>query len=269
MKYKISLLIVLMGYQVIAQDISPTKISIPKSRTSSFNITFNSNDIKTNIIDSVVSKFGFSLIKTDERTRYYQAPFVLQEKKLIDFTIYEYTAKSTNIYIFDNNRIFLNKGETIHVYGVTSTFFMSNKTLKNYSTFLLSAYHQEADSTYKNKNSNFSTMQFKDKKTFHRRNLISMGYGLSYLDKQNPFAHFSNFEKGFFYLFDAAHYIPILGGAFFGETSDDKIMIPIIGIASLFIWKKVISEKIIGDRFIKIHNEINNSQYKIPNSLIY
>lgn len=269
MKYTLSLLMFLISFHLFSQEIAPIKISIPKLSKSTFTTTFDSSTIKVNSVDSVVSKFGFTLLKTEERTRFYRAPFVLQELKLVNFTTYKYTAKSNNIYIFDKDSISLEKGQTIHVYGFTSTIVLSKKTLKNYSSILLSAYHQETDSSYVLNPNNFSTIQFKDKKTYQKRNLISMGYGLSYLDKNNPLADITNFEKGIFYLFDAVHYIPILGGGFFGETSNDKITIPIIGLVSLFIWKKIISEKFIGNRYILLHDEIKNSPYKIPNNLMY
>ena len=95
-----------------------------------------------------------------------------------------------------------------------------------------------------------------------------MGYGMSYAAKDNPFYSSKGFAIGFGYIIEVLHYIPIFGGAFFGETRQDKIAIPIIGLSSLFFWKKVIYGNIFGKKTIEGYNNLAKMKYKIPNSII-
>jgi hypothetical protein len=158
--------------------------------------------------------------------------------------------------------------EQYYVYGFSSNLNEGKRADKNFSEMLLSAYRQEADTAYGENLDEFTTLKRIDKAEFRKRNWINMGYGLSYIAKDNPFVGSKRMSVGFAYFYEAIHYIPIVGGPFFGETRQDKIGIPIVALASLVIWKGIIAPVLVNSN-IKLNNRIVDSGYKIPTNLRY
>lgn len=157
-------------------------------------------------------------------------------------------------------------GDSIHLVGFSVLSSAGKKQSKKFSQLLLSAYLQETDSSYLCNLDNFIVLPEKSNAEFWKRNLINMGYGLSYVADKNPYA--SENIKLFGYVWEGLHYIPILGGAFIGRTKNDKIAIPIIGLSSLLIWKTLYFGVIIGQPMIKEYNRKLKMKYKIPKAVL-
>ena len=245
------------------------KLKLPTLNKSNYLTTFDSTQINYGIADKVTSKFGFSEYNKLGYSKNYKGINGVPGVGFTTFSKFQYVSKLDIKLMIDENIISLQPDRKVFIYGFTTNINEGNRVNKNYSKLLMSAYLQEIDSDYLNNANNFTSLVVKDKSEFWKRNWINMGYGMSYLAKDNPFMGGKDIAVGFFYLWEVLHYIPILGGPFLGETQEDKIMIPIIGISSLIIWKVLLSRLMIGNRYIKINNNVHNSGYKIPNNFEY
>lgn len=253
--------------QELEQDFQILKL--PRLNKSNYLTTFDSTQINYGVADRVTSKFGFSEYNKLGQSKNYKGIDGVPGISFTTFSKFQYMSKLDTKLLIDENIISLQPERKIFIYGFTTNINEGNRVNKNYSKLLMSAYLQEIDSDYLINKNNFTSLVVKDKSEFWKRNWINMGYGMSYLAKDNPFMGGKALAVGFFYLWEALHYIPIIGGPFFGETQEDKIMIPIIGISSLIVWKGLFSGLIIGNRYIKINNNVQNSGYKIPSNLKY
>ncbi len=245
------------------------KLKLPRLNKSNYLTTFDSTQINYGIADKVTSKFGFSEYNKLGYSKHYKGIDGVPGVGFTTFSKFQYLSKLDSKLMIDENIISLQPDKKLFIYGFTTNINEGNRVNKNYSRLLMSAYRQEIDSDYLNYANNFTSLVVKDKSEFWKRNWINTGYGMSYLAKDNPFMGGKAFAVGFFYLWEALHYIPIFGGPFFGETQEDKIMIPIIGISSLIVWKGLFGGLIIGNRYLKINNNVHNSGYKIPCNLEY
>lgn len=253
--------------QGLEQDLQILKL--PRLNKSNYFTTFDSTTINYGVADIVTSKFGFSDYNKLGQSKNYKRIDGNSDISFTTFSKFQYMPKLETQLLIDENIITLQPDKGIYIYGFTTNINEGNRVNKNYSKLLMSAYVQEIDSVYLINTNNFTSLVVKDKTEFWKRNCINMGCGMSYLAKDNPFMGGKALAVGFFYLFEALHYIPIFGGAFFGETREDKIMIPIIGISSLIVWKGLFSGLMIGNRYIRINSNIQNSGYKIPSNLKY
>jgi len=245
------------------------ELELPRLKKSNYVTTFDSTQIKYGIADKVTSKFGFSEFNKSGYSKNYKGIDGVPVVSITTFSKFQYLSILDTKLKIDENIITLQPDRKVYIYGFTTNINEGNRVNKNYSRLLMSAYLQETNSDYLNNENNFTSLVVKDKSEFWKRNWINMGYGMSYLAKDNPFMGGKAFAVGSFYLLEALHYIPIFGGPFFGETQEDKIMIPIIGISSLIVWKGLFSGLIIGNRYLKINNNVHNSGYKIPSNLEY
>jgi hypothetical protein len=244
------------------------QIRVPRINSSSYFIIQDSNKISFITAEKVALKL--------EMEKYYEGIYSKSYKRNSGFLgVYTtaFVAKpitpkiKSNIKLF-KERIELKPNERVYIYGFTSALGEGRKVDRNFSRMMMSAYMQEIDSAYLRNHDNFSILIEKTKAEYWKRNWINMGYGMSYIVKDNPFIGSKRFTVGFFYLWEALHYIPIFGGAFFGETQVDKIAIPVIGLTSLILWKGMIGA-MVGNKQLKINKIIIKSGYKIPNNFEY
>lgn len=266
MKLHILLFFVLIANlgEFFAQDIQ--KLKKYNQKSSYYLTTFDSSLINKNIANTVITKFGFSQFGGNDSLKLYR--FRSGANIFITtFSVNQYISKINSDFKIGENIVSLKPNDKIYIYGFKSFLSEGNKVDKNFSKLLMSSYLQEIDKEYFNNNNNFTSFAIKDKRIFWKRNMINMGYGMSYLAKDNHFMGSKKLAVGFFYIWETLHYIPIFGGAFLGKTKQDKIEIPIIGISSLIVWKTLFSGVILGNRYLKINKKIKDSGYKIPSNI--
>lgn len=142
----------------------------------------------------------------------------------------------------------------------TTKAYDSNKLARIYSEFLLSAFKQEyLPETVKQP---LYPLEHKSFKEFRRRTLINLGWGQSYLHQDNPLVTSGGFT-GLGYVIEGLLYIPLLGGPFLGETTQDKVYISLTGLAGLAILKLLLVPQFMKP-FIKRYNSLVNSGYQAP-----
>ena len=142
----------------------------------------------------------------------------------------------------------------------TTKAYDSNKLARIYSEFLLSAFKQEyLPETVKQL---LYPLEHKSFKEFRRRTLINLGWGQSYLHQNNPLMNSGGFT-GLGYVVEGLLYIPLLGGPFLGETTQDKVYISLTGLAGLAILKLLLVPQFMKP-FIKRYNSLVNSGYQAP-----
>ncbi len=153
-------------------------------------------------------------------------------------------------------------GKILDQYSVsfTTRSYESKRVSQLYSTFFLSAFKQEY---LPQQTGNLYSLKEKSVKEFRRKSLINMGLGQQYFYRDNPFASSKGLSIGFAYAWETLHYIPIFGGAFFGATTQDKVAIPLIGLASLAVWKLLILP-ILAAPYIHEYNNLVRSGYEAP-----
>jgi hypothetical protein len=239
---------------------------VPSVGNSDFILTKDENEIKFNIPDTIAKNVGIKLLKEMSNKKLYLGGKFLSAYNVSFTRINLRFAVSTSI-LYKDSIYRIMPSEDLYIFGFTSTTIEKGKASRNISTFFMSAYLQETNKDYAN---NMTCMRLypKDKKEYWKRNWINMGYGISYALKDNPFVSGKGAYIGFAYAWEAFHYFMILGGPFLGRTSKDKIEISLIGVCSLFLWKKYL----LGGQFsgiINNYNNIVNSKYKIPNNLDY
>lgn len=244
-------------------------LRLPNMSNSHFLTTFDSTQVNYEVASKVTSKFGFSLSKKFDKSLIYRRFDGAFGVSFVQFATLDYSTNFETKISVNENLILLPPGKKIYFYGFITNLNENSKVDRNFSKLLMSAYQQEISVDYLNNGSNFTTLAVKDKSEFWRRNWINMGYGVSYLAKDNPFMGGKALAIGFCYIWEALHYFPIFVGPFIGETKEDKILIPIVGISSLLIWKSLFSGLIIGNRYLGLNNGINRSGYKVPSNLEY
>ena len=245
------------------------KLKLPSLYWSSYFTTLDSGLINYTIADKVTSKFGFHEFSISGYSKNYRGINGVSGVCFTTFSQFKYIPKLDTKLWVDENLVSLQADQKSYIYGFTTNLNEGMRVNKNYSRLLVSASRQEIDSVYLNNANNFTSLVIKDKSEFWKRNWINMGYGMSYLAKDNPFMSRKALLIGFFYLWETLHYIPIFGGAFYGNEQEDKIMIPVIGNTSLILWKGLFSGLIVGNRYLKFNNSVHNSGYKMPRYLKY
>lgn len=241
------------------------KIKVPRVNSSIYKTTIDSTEVSFKIAEKVALNMNMKKYHENAYSKSYKCNTGSLGIYSTAF-ISEPLKPAINAYIktFDN-KLDLKQNEQVYLYGFTSALAEGKKADRNYSRMMMSAYKQEMDLDYLNNSNNFITLKQIEKSEYWKRNWINMGYGMSYIAKDNPFMGSKGFAVGFFYLWEALHYIPIFGGAFFGETQQDKVAIPLIGLTSLIVWKGMIGG--ISSKYIKMNKDIHKSGYKVPNNL--
>jgi hypothetical protein len=233
---------------------------IPMANKSAYAISSDSTLINFHVADSIAFRMNLKIFKSNPFQHLYYNK-TMWFPYMESFRDYRSGVSKTISYKGINYK--LNPGD--HIYGFTTKGSISGFAARNISNFFMSAYSQEMDKSYRS-NHSFINLPSKDEKEFCKRNWISMGYALNYAVKDNPFTNGKGFQVGVAYFWDAFHYYMIFVGPFIGETTKDKIEIPIIGIVSLIIWKKLLLGK-SGMQIIKSYNNMVNSKYGIPANL--
>lgn len=242
-------------------------IELENQKRSAYYLTLDSSDVRFDLADSVASNMKMSFgVKVGSYKTW-------QGKKGGGQT-YEFSFHHTSLFAHKPLRLKTRVGEysmepnqRLYVIGYSSRTGESKKVDRNLSRFLLSAYRQELDPVYTGNPDNFLPMPVKSKVEFKKRNWINMGYGVQYLAKDNPFMGSKGLAVGFLYTWEVFHYIPILGGPFFGSTTTDKITIPLIGLASLIFWKGVMNRWLIAQPYLRFNKTIVNSGYRMPHGM--
>jgi hypothetical protein len=152
---------------------------------------------------------------------------------------------------------FADLGQGRYRYGVMSV--ASEGSVR----FLFSAYKQELDPGYRDDPAGFVAMPRKSQREFWRRTFINMGYGAAYVYDDNPFTERLGFAVVAAYVIEGAHYIPILGGPFFGKDARAKVLIPVIAIASLLFWKLTFNGVLLRSHLTE-YNSFADSGYRAP-----
>ena len=248
---------------IYSQNYEPVFVFHP-NKTVYF-ITNNLKDIRFDIADAIADEIRSNSIRKTENQSCYSrknGPVMYS----FCFSYRSLQLKFDTTLKFNERDYAFNKGDSVYLFGF-NTFISSYANSENINHFLTSAYLQETDPIYKYNPDNFIILLNKNKSEFWKRNMINMGYGYNYIAKDNPFVSAKWVPIGFGYLLEALHYIAIFGGPFFGETKEDKIGIPLIGLGSLLFWKTIVYGR-IGGYEIREYNNINNSKYKIPIELI-
>lgn len=158
-------------------------------------------------------------------------------------------------------------GDQLCLIGFTSNLREGKKVDRNFSTFLLSAYRQETEPEYNNFAYNFSSLKRLSVKEFNKRNWLSMGYGLNYLTKNNPFVARNVGAMSALYIFEALQYAAIIGGPVFGATTSETVLLPVTAILSLAFWKGIVMRYFIAPPIFKMNRRIVDSGYKLPYQL--
>lgn len=263
-QFILALMIIFTGKYLHGQEIS---VKHPLNNISTFLITSDSSKIRFDIADTVIKNFGCKFKKRQYNFSDFTFKIGMANYKG-RFSKSKSVATDSLVINYPDHVLTILPGDTSFVYGFTFMSGEGSRMNKNYSRILMSAYTEEVNPEYKNNSTNFVQLPVKSKKEFWRRNMINMGYGLRYATKENPFIGSSGLAVGFAYVLETAHYIPILGGPFFGKTSSDKITIPIVGIASLLVWKTVFAG-LYGNSNIKTYNKMTTLKYKVPKGLKY
>lgn len=162
----------------------------------------------------------------------------------------------------------LDTGEQVCAYGFTTDLGEGKKVDRNFSSFLLSAYRQHTEPEYNDYAFNFTTLKELSVSEYSKRNWISMGYGLNYLAKDNPFMARNKGTIVGLYVFEALHYAAIIGGPLLGPTNAEKVLLPITGLVSLVFWKGIVMRHFIAPPAFKMNKRIIDSGYKLPHELI-
>jgi hypothetical protein len=256
---------------VISQEAEKVyEVKSPFSKESSYLITSDSTQVSSEIATKVVTKLGFSEYKKGNTSIsiFYRGKENFSSGFETFFSVHKYKPLlDIKLKLNDSLKI-LSSDTMYYIYGFTTSLKDGPIVDENYSKFLMSAYRQEIDKEYFENENNFTKIIEKDRSKFSRCNWLNMGYGMSYLAKDNPFMGGKKFAIISFYIVEAAHYIPIFGGPFFGRTQKDKILIPFIGISSLILWKGTCSV-FLGKRYLKINKAVHDSGYKVPINLEY
>jgi hypothetical protein len=245
------------------------EVKSPFSKESSYLITSDSTQVDSEIATKVVTKLGFVEYKKGNTSIFYRGKENFSSGFETFFSAHKYRPLLDIKLKLNDSFEFLSSDSIYYIYGFTTSLKDGYIVDENYSKFLMSAYRQEIDKDYFENQNNFTKIVEKDKSKFSRRNWLNMGYGMSYLAKDNPFMGGKKFAVISFYIVEAAHYIPIFYGSFLGQTIEDKIGITLIGVASLIFWKGVVCDLLLGKRFLMINKKIIESGYKMPANLKY
>jgi hypothetical protein len=242
-------------------------IFFSEDKNSINRLTTDSSEINLETVNIVIQNIQFRTYKQKDNSFTYKGTIGIARNYYTAFSMYEYIAKKPLSFSFKGDKFTLEEGEKIYLLSITSNINEGKNSNKLFSKFLLSAYYQEMgiNGPYRDRLVDFPII---DRKEFKRRNWINMGYGMNYLRKNHPFIKGKTAGVVFGYTLEALHFIPILGGPFFGETKKDKITIPLIGLASLLFWKSVVYNGFIGNNYIKQNEIFRQSNYKIPISII-
>lgn len=243
------------------------EVELESQKRSAYYLTRDSSEIRYDLADTVAANMQVSFgIKAGS--------FKTWQGKKGGGQTYEFSFHHTSLLAQKYIRLKTQAGEygmqpseRLFIMGYSSKTRERKKVDRNLSSFLLSAYRQEMDSLYAANSDNFVAMPVKTKTEFKKRNWINMGYGLQYLAKDNPFMGSKGFAVGAFYTIEALHYIPVIGGPFFGQTTSDKIMIPLIGLASLVVWKGLINRWMVAQPYLHFNKTIVESGYRLPKGM--
>ena len=139
---------------------------------------------------------------------------------------------------------------------------VSDNMNKSFRSFLLQELNPKLIEEYPDK---FYKLPQKTKTELKRKFCIHPSVGIHYLGKENPYADKSDYMVGkiFFAIWDAFSYYMIIGGPFFGEKTEDKIGIPLLGIANMVLWRYM-TYKDQGKRDFENYNRFSNSGYMVP-----
>jgi hypothetical protein len=262
------ILIALNTFSTIGQNKFDRYFQIHDVKKSDIILSKDTSMFSFSIADSVVKSIRSRKIKQTAFSRQYidgrmffpySITFSKSELKLDNISTLTYNKKDYN---FQPN-------DTVFVCGFSCYYAPSRigSAAQNISKFYMSAYLQEIDKKY-TINNLFVKLPAKDFNEFRKRNWISMGYGKSYSLKNNPFASAKGMHVGLAYLCDAFTTFMIVGGPFIGETTQDKIAIPILGIVFNVILKKFLIGR-SSELNVDSYNSIVNSKYGIPSNLEY
>lgn len=278
-KFWLLLLFVGLSYNSKSQELF-TKHELANSYA--FSISDSLPENVSFIVSSVLNKYGFkpNTIKLDtikclpncknpfhinkidfdsyfykRRTDFAQVYF---SKKIIDFP------KDTTIEIF-NKAFNAVPNKTYYSYGFSLISANRKKVEQNMANVFLSSLNQELNIDYASNSENFIPIAIKSNRIFWKRTMLNMAYGVAYIKKQNPFANNRNALTVTLAILESAYYYPIFAGPFVGNSREDKIFLPILGISSLLIFKTITG--LIGAIEIKRHNRILEAGYKIPKTV--
>jgi hypothetical protein len=146
------------------------------------------------------------------------------------------------------------------------TYTKAQDISDNLGKTFTSFYQQAIDSSLvKRKPDNFFRLEPKSADEMYRRTWISPPLGIYYVGKNNPFVEKSDNTAGIIgtAFFDALGLFCVVAGPFIGETSKDKVSIPIVGLLSLIGWRLLIPSMENG-RELEEYNNIANSRYSLP-----
>lgn len=243
-----------------------SKIKVPKPNSSVFLLSRDSSLVRFDIAKNVAEKLGMQKLSENAFSTTYGSKTGLFSSYFSYYVSQPFNPAVDSYIQLHNNKLDVKANTQQYLYGFASATGEGKRVDRNYSRMMMSAYLQEISQEYTN-NTIFSSLNKLNKSEFWKRNWINMGYGFRYATKDSPFASGSGFAAGFLYVLETLHYVPIFGGAFIGETTSDKILIPISGIVSLIIWKGIVGG--ICKKYININNNILNSGYRIPNNFEY
>jgi hypothetical protein len=262
--YILILTILVLVTRVNGQEI---KLKPFYEKRSSYILTENFEPFRKSVLDSICKEFNVIRTQNIGGNTFYNFKVGMS---LYQFSVWDTKFKfdtTWKINQYEVNKTF-SKGDSLCLRGFLVISAEGKKMSKKYSQILLSAFLQETNNTYLNEQGNFTVLPLKSNSEFWKRNFINMGYGMSYATKDNPFTSGRGLAVGFGYVWEALHYIPIFGGAFFGETQNDKVVIPIIGLSSLLVWKTIFYGLIIGQPTVKSYNRFATMKYKMPKTII-
>jgi hypothetical protein len=241
---------------------------VPDLKRSDYIITKDTKQINFSFADSVSKVIGLNVFGQSNYQKIYS-----DERLFFPYTIsfskYKLDLSSNTSFTYNNLDYNFSSKDTVYAFGFTCNYIPSRVgyAAQNISKFYLSAYMQDIDKDYK-LNHSFVKLPSKDIDRFWRRNWISMGYGMSYSLKDNPFSSAGAVYVGMGYFFDALTTFMIVGGPFIGKTTKDKIEFPILGIALNLLGKKYFVGR-MSELNIESYNNIVNSKYGIPNDMKY
>ncbi len=255
--------ILVIAFNLSAQE--QVKIKVSRINTSELDISKDTNMISFQTAEKIALSLDMSLLRKGGHSNTYFRNTGLFEGYYAGYFAQPVNPANESFIKLRNNTIYLKPNEQVYVYGFTSKLGEGKKAARNYSRFLMSAYRQELDSKYSQDLNNFSVLAPIEKSEYWKRNWINMGYGASYLVKDNPFAGSKSLSVATFYIIESLFYIPTFGGPFMGETTGDKIKISLTGVTCLIL-TKVFFGSTWGNKHIKLNKSIRQSGYKIPNN---
>lgn len=234
---------------------------------SAFIISPDSCLPRSDVLNAIAEQLQMTFSVSENGTQTWKGEKTISRPFFYSFRGFNLTAQEPITVKSTRGDFSLKVGEALCVIGFTGNLKENKKVDRNFSEFLLSVYRQHTDHVYASYPYNFAEMPELSLATFNKRNWLSMGYGLSYLTKDNPFSARNTGAIVGLYIFEALHYAAIIGGPLSGQSTSETILLPVTALLSLIFWKGVAMRHMIAPPILNMNERMVKSGFQLPHTL--